>query len=165
VIGGGAIGVGRRSACKAQGVEDVTLVEPNAIRRSYLETTRPDVRAPEDVAGLQFDLVVDGSAIDATRAAASAAAHPGGVIVHIGLGGAEGGLDIRRMTLQEITFIGTYTYTAQDFRDTCAGDVRRPPRPLDWTETRPLSEGASAFEDIRAGASPRPRSFSNHKPT
>jgi len=38
------------------------------------------------------------------------------VIAHIGLGEAEGGLDIRRMTLQEITFIGTYTYTADDFR-------------------------------------------------
>jgi L-gulonate 5-dehydrogenase len=69
-------------------VADVTLVEPNAIRRSYLGLDAGyDVRAPEDVAGLQFDLVVDAVGYDATRAAASAAAHPGGVILHIGLGG------------------------------------------------------------------------------
>jgi L-gulonate 5-dehydrogenase len=81
------------------------------------------------------------------------------VIVHIGLGGGSGGLDIRRMTLQEITFIGTYTYTAQDFRDTAQAMFDGRLGALDWTETRPLSEGASAFDDIRAGASPRPRSF------
>jgi L-gulonate 5-dehydrogenase len=52
-----------------------------------------------------------------------------GVIVHIGLGEDEGGLDIRRMTLQEITFIGTYTYTAQDFRDTAHAMFDGAPRP------------------------------------
>jgi hypothetical protein len=73
------------------------------------------------------------------------------VIVHIGLGSATGGLDIRRMTLQEITFIGTYTYTAQDFRDTAQAMFDGRLGALDWTETRPLSDGASAFGDIRAG--------------
>jgi L-gulonate 5-dehydrogenase len=76
------------------------------------------VRAPEDWPGL-FDLVVDGvGSTPRARRRPRHAAHPGGVIVHIGLGGGSAGLDIRRMTLQEITFIGTYTYTAQDFRDT-----------------------------------------------
>jgi L-gulonate 5-dehydrogenase len=80
------------------------------------------------------------------------------VIVHIGLGGgSDGGLDIRRMTLQEITFIGTYTYTAQDFRDTCAAMFDGRLGPLDWTETRPLSEGASAFDDIRNGRIAAPK--------
>ena len=43
---------------------------------------------------------------------------PGGVIAHVGLGDNTDGLDVRRITLQEITFIGTYTYTVQDFKDT-----------------------------------------------
>jgi L-gulonate 5-dehydrogenase len=158
VIGGGAIGVAAAISLKAQGVADVTLVEPNAIRRSYLGLDAGyHVRAPEDVAGLQFDLVVDAVGYDATRAAASAAAHPGGVVLHIGLGGGSAGLDIRRMTLQEITFIGTYTYTAQDFRDTCAAMFDGRLGPLDWTETRPLSEGASAFDDIRNGRIAAPK--------
>jgi L-gulonate 5-dehydrogenase len=87
------------------------------------------------------------------------------VIVHIGLGGASGGLDIRRMTLQEITFIGTYTYTAQDFRDTAQAMFDGRLGALDWTETRRCPRAQAPFDDIRAGASPRPRSFSNHKPT
>ena len=49
---------------------------------------------------------------------ANAQIKQGGVIVRIVLGSAIGGLDIRLMTQQEITFIGTHTYTANDFRET-----------------------------------------------
>lgn len=42
------------------------------------------------------------------------------MIVHTGLQGGEGGLNIRRLTLQEVTFIGTYMYSMVDFRDTVA---------------------------------------------
>ena len=158
VIGGGAIGVAAAIALRAQGVSDVTLVEPNSVRRSYLGCNAGyRVCAPEDVDQQVFDLTVDAVGYDATRKAAAAATHPGGVIVHVGLGGGEAGLDIRRMTLQEITFIGTYTYTAQDFRDTCAAMFDGRLGPLDWIETRPLSEGANAFDDIRHGRVPAPK--------
>ena len=104
-----------------------------------------------------FDVVIDGVGIGPTRAAASAGVRPGGIIVHIGLGSAEGGLDIRRMTLQEITFVGTYTYTSEDFRQTAAAMFDGRLGPLDWTETRPLAEGAQAFADIRAGRVAAPK--------
>ena len=89
--------------------------------------------------------------------AASAAAAPGGVVAHVGLGEDTGGLDVRRMTLQEITFIGTYTYTAQDFRDTAQAIFDGRLGPLDWTEHRPLSDGAAAFRDLRQGAVAAPK--------
>jgi L-gulonate 5-dehydrogenase len=54
------------------------------------------------------------------------------------------------MTLQEITFIGTYTYTAQDFRDTAQAMFDGRLGALDWTETRPCRAAQRAFEDIRA---------------
>ena len=68
-----------------------------------------------------------------------------------------GGLDIRRMTLQEITFIGTYTYTAQDFRDTAAAIFDGRFGALDWMEQRPLSAGQDAFTDIRSGTVAAPK--------
>lgn len=82
---------------------------------------------------------------------------PGGVIVHVGLGDNAGGLDIRRMTLQEITFIGTYTYTAQDFRDTSQAIFEGRLGPLTWTEKRPLDGGQQAFRDLRAGTVAAPK--------
>ena len=94
---------------------------------------------------------------EATRAAASAAARPGGVIVHIGLGSGKGGLDVRRMTLQEITFIGTYTYSQADFRGTAQAIFDGRLGALDWPEIRPLSDGARAFTDIKAGRAAAPK--------
>lgn len=159
VIGGGAIGLGAALSLSAQGIANVTIVEPNAMRREVLNgPCMQTAIAPDDLPkDAMFDVIIDGVGYAATRATASAHARPGGVIAHIGLGEATGGLDIRRMTLQEITFFGTYTYTAQDFRDTAAAIFDGRLGALDWTEQRPLSDGASAFADIRAGRTAAPK--------
>ena len=159
VIGGGAIGVGAALSAAAQGFKDITLVEPNDLRRSYLEGKLDfAVMHPENLgAGGQFDLIIDGVGYEGTRAMASQQAVPGGVIMHIGLGSGEGGLDIRRLTLQEITFIGTYTYTDKDFRDTAAAIFDGKLGALDWIEERPLSDGNQSFHDIRSGQVPAPK--------
>ena len=95
-------------------------------------------------------MVVDAVGFSATRSVASFHTQPGGVIAHVGLGDSDGGLDIRRTTLQEITFIGTYTYTSQDFHDTAAALFEGRLGDVNWIELRGLSEGAQAFKDIRA---------------
>jgi threonine dehydrogenase-like Zn-dependent dehydrogenase len=158
VVGGGAIGVGAALSLMAQGVPNVTLVEPNAIRRDYLDDLACfAVLTPEDLGDAAFDIVVDGVGYDATRASASAHVRPGGVILHIGLGSGSGGLDIRRMTLQEITFIGTYAYTAQDFRETAQAMFDGRLGPLDWIEARALADGPGSFDDIRSGRTAAPK--------
>ncbi|MEM8978905.1 MAG: alcohol dehydrogenase catalytic domain-containing protein [Pseudomonadota bacterium] len=158
VLGGGAIGFGAALCATAQGIGSVTILEPNAARRATLEAhSEFEVIGPEGLGERQFDAVIDGVGYAATRATASAHVRPGGVIGHIGLGEDTGGLDIRRMTLQEITFIGTYTYTAQDFRDTAQAIFYGKLGALDWVETRQLSDGPQAFEDIRAGRVPAPK--------
>ncbi len=155
ILGGGAIGLAAALAFKAQGLGDTIIVEPNAARRAYLQ----DVCGQHTVAEAsgQYGIVVDAVGYAATRATASALAEPGGVIVHIGLGEDMGGLDIRRMTLQEITFIGTYTYTVQDFRDTSAAIFDGRLGALDWIQTRALSDGAAAFAELRAGTIAAPK--------
>ncbi len=158
VIGGGAIGVASAISLIAQGVASVTLIEPNKLRRDYLNLgDQVTVVSPDSIEGQLYDITVDCVGYDATRAAACAATRPGGVILHVGLGGGSAGLDIRRMTLQEIKFIGTYTYTAQDFRDTCAAMFDGRLGPLDWIETRPLGDGPQAFADIRQGRTAAPK--------
>lgn len=155
VIGGGAIGLAAALALRAMGVTDITIVEPNAPRRHFLSETCGEtvVAAAEGL----YPVVIDAVGYAATRAAASALAAPGGVIAHIGLGEDTGGLDIRRMTLQEITFIGTYTYTAQDFRDTAQAIFDGRLGPLDWTEECALAQGAGAFHALRQGRVAAPK--------
>ncbi len=159
VQGGGAIGLGAALSLAAQGIDDVTILEPNVIRRRYLSLICGQRALDPDAleADALYDIVIDGVGYEATRAQATALARPGGVIVHIGLGQPAGGLDVRRMTLQEITFIGTYTYTARDFRQTAQAMFDGRLGPLDWTEARPLCEGQRAFAGIRKGTVASPK--------
>lgn len=155
VIGGGAIGLAVALSLRAMGAEQIVIAEPNEIRRAYLQD-RCDENAIALPAG-QFPIVIDAVGFAATRATASAHVEPGGVIAHVGLGEDAGGLDIRRMTLQEVTFIGTYTYTAQDFRATAQAIFDDRLGALDWVEKRPLSAGSTAFQDLRTGAVAAPK--------
>lgn len=155
VIGGGAIGLAAALALRAKGVRDVTIVEPNDMRRAFL-IERCGEKAVSAATGL-FPIVIDAVGYAATRATASAVAHSGGVVAHVGLGEDTGGLDIRRMTLQEITFVGTYTYTAQDFRDTAQALFDGRLGALDWIENAPLSDGSEAFHMLRSGQKAAPK--------
>lgn len=153
ILGGGAIGVGAALSAKAQGFQDVTVIEPNNERRAFIDSKSelcvkaPDILGPDET----FDLVVDAVGYKATRAQASARAAAGGVIAHIGLGEPSDGIDVRRLTLQEITFIGTYTYTMVDFKDTSDAIFDGRLGALDWLDLRPLEAGAEAFIELKAG--------------
>jgi L-iditol 2-dehydrogenase len=159
VLGGGAIGLGTALVLAAYGASEIWIGETNPVRRTILEKAG-NFRVFDPVSGPgpeAVDLAVDCVGIQITRAAASTAVRPGGVIAHIGLGSGLGGLDIRRMTLQEIAFIGTYTYTQADFNDTAQAVFDGRLGALDWADIRPLCDGAHAFADINAGRAAAPK--------
>lgn len=155
VVGGGAIGVTAGLCLKAMGCADVTVVEPNEARCAYVAERcgLHAVPASED----SYPIVIDAVGYAATRAIATERVEPGGVIAHIGLGDGDGGLDIRRMTLQEITFIGTYCYTPGDFRETAQAIFDGRLGPLDWFESRDLADGHQAFQELHAGQVAAPK--------
>ena len=146
VIGGGAIGLATALALRAMGIYDIIISEFNPLRREYLQE-HIDANVVEKAEG-SFPIVIDAVGFGSTRAVASQLVSPGGVIAHVGLGDKTDGLDIRRITLQEITFIGTYTYTAQDFKDTAEALFAGRLGLLDWIDKRPLSEGERSFQDL-----------------
>lgn len=155
VLGGGAIGLTSGLCLALRGARDIGLGEPHAGRRRTAERAGP-IRAydpggkdaPRDGS---VDLVIDAVGAVATRQAAFRMVKPGGVIVHIGLLAASDGVDVRRLTLQEISFVGTYCYTMVEFREVVAALSARAFGDLGWYEERPLAEGARAFADIDAG--------------
>ncbi|WP_120498989.1 alcohol dehydrogenase catalytic domain-containing protein [Roseovarius sp. EL26] len=155
VIGGGAIGLAAALALKAMEIEDVTIIEPNSARRAFLTDTCQQVAVADTTE--TFNIVIDAVGFAATRAKASELAEPGGAIAHVGLGEDAGGIDVRRLTLQEITFIGTYTYTDQDFRDTAQAIFDGRLGALDWFETRSLADGAMAFQNLKSGLVSAPK--------
>ena len=156
VLGGGAIGVASALSLKTQATAaSVMIVEPNDQRRQRLCRYLPEFNFAKDLNDYPkgvFDMVIDAVGYAGTRRTASVMARPGGVIAHIGLGDALDGLDVRRLTLQEITFIGTYTYTAADFRDTAQAVFDGKFGDFAWVEHRQLDDGAQAFEELQKGA-------------
>jgi threonine dehydrogenase-like Zn-dependent dehydrogenase len=114
-----------------------------------------DASKPEQGPGdSSVELVLDAVGIGPTRKTGSAKVKPGGTIVHIGLQDNSEGLDTRRITLQEIAFIGTYCYTRKDFQEALNLLADGKIQGAGWAEVRNLEQGAVSFEDIHNGKAP-----------
>ena len=161
VLGGGAIGLAAAIVARHFGAVDVCIGEVNALRRETIVTAEkfsvftPDAKnQPKENS---IDIVIDAVGAAATRASASVMVRPGGVIVHVGLLPGQDGLDIRKITLQEITLTGTYCYTPTDFIQTVDALSSQVLGELKWFNVRQLSEGAQAFHDIDNSSASAPK--------
>ncbi len=154
VLGGGAIGMLAALLLRHYGVAELEVAETNPLRRASIEqhakcaSYDPRERSATDNG---FDYVIDAVGSVATRKAALAAVKPGGVVMHIGLQDWASEIDMRKLTLAEITLLGTYTYSQADLRATVAALQRGAFGDLSWVERRPLSQGAQAFDDLHHG--------------
>ena len=161
VLGGGSIGAFAALMLKGKGCSDVWLGDTNPLRRLTAEKLEC-CRVYDPLGGdlpeeNSFDLVIDAVGSGRTRAASCGFVKAGGVISHVGLQDNEPGLDSRRITLEEITFLGNYTYSAVDLRAAIQALYRGALGPLDWVDTRLLSEGAAAFREIHEGKAAAPK--------
>lgn len=158
VIGGGAVGMFAALLLRSYGLRRLSVAETNALRRQsvarhvHCEVFDPLVADPvgEDTC----ELVIDAVGAKSTRQAALRAVRPGGVVMHIGLQDWASEIDMRKLTLSEITLIGTYTYTQSDLRATVAALDNGVFGDLSWVERRPMERGAEAFADLHAGRTP-----------
>jgi 2-desacetyl-2-hydroxyethyl bacteriochlorophyllide A dehydrogenase len=156
VLGGGAIGLLTALLLRSYGCRDIRLAETNPLRRASVDATGAALAYDPLATAAQhdaFDLVVDAVGGKATRRTALEAVRPGGVVLHIGLMDWASEIDMRKLTLAEITLIGTYTYATADLRATVAALHAGVFGDLSWVETRALSEGARAFDDLHHGRS------------
>ena len=155
VFGGGAVGLSAALSLHAQGCREIFLAETNASRRET--ASKASICTPFDpinepvVGDNSIDVVIDCVGGRVTRVGSSSAIRPGGVIVHVGLLDRADGLDIRKLTLQEVMFCGSYTYTMEDFRAVVSAMSAGGLGNLDWYEERALADGPNAFSDLIDG--------------
>jgi alcohol dehydrogenase len=154
VIGAGAIGLLVALLLRSYGCRRVDVAEVNPLRRASAAkhagcaSFDPLERAPLEN---HFDCVIDAVGAKPTRDAAFLAVKPGGVVMHIGLQDWSSDIDMRKLTLAEITLLGTYTYTSADMRATVAALHGGAFGDLGWVEQRPLAQGPAAFDDLHHG--------------
>ena len=156
VIGGGAIGMLSALLLRHLGTAGVTVAELNPLRRDAVARhAGAEVVDPRSapLAESSFDVVIDAVGAKPTRTQAIAAVKPGGVIMHVGLQDWASEIDMRKLTLAEVSLLGTYTYTTADLRATVDALQRGVFGELAWVEERRLDEGPQAFIDLDRGAS------------
>ena len=161
VIGAGAIGL----LCglilsKIKKCKNIVIIEPNDKRlKESLKYLDADGYKPSDknLHNDHFDVVFDTVGLEVTRQQAIKSIKPGGIIIHIGLTQPSGTFDFRKATLQEITFIGTYCYTNEDFGKTLSILNNKEIGSLNWIEYRKLKDGSSAFQEIHNGMCTAPK--------
>ena len=161
VIGAGAIGL----LCglilsKVKKCKDIVIVDPNNKRlKQSLKYLDADGYKPDSKSILNdhFDVIFDSVGLESTRLQAIKSVKPGGAIIHIGLTQPTGSFDFRKTTLQEVTFVGTYCYTNEDFEKTLNILANQTIGRLGWIEYRELKDGALAFKQIHDGKCSAPK--------
>ena len=156
VIGGGAIGMLAALLLKHFGVIKLVVAETNPLRRASIDqyvgckTIDPITHS---VTENNYDYVIDCVGTKLTRQSAFVAIKPGGVLMHVGLQDWASEIDMRKLTLAEITLLGTYTYSTADLKATVNYLDQGVFGNLEWVEKRSLDDGAKAFDDLHQGKS------------
>ena len=115
--------------------------------------------APDDksIKENNFDLILESVGLDVTRHQAIKSIAPGGTIVHIGLTESSGTFNFKKLTIQEVTLVGTYCYTNDDFKKSINILDEKKLGDLGWIEYRDLKKGSDAFKEIHNGTCVAPK--------
>jgi alcohol dehydrogenase len=154
VIGGGAIGMLAALLLKHFGVINLVVAETNPLRRASIDQyvgSKTIDPITHSVTENTYDYVIDCVGTKLTRQSAFVAIKPGGVIMHVGLQDWASEIDMRKLTLSEITLLGTYTYSTADLKATVNYLDQGVFGNLEWVEKRSLDDGANAFDDLHRG--------------
>jgi len=155
VIGAGAVGLLSALLLRSYGCRQLQMAEVNPLRRAAAERHTDyqgyDPLQQSGPVDSSIDFVLDAVGSKDTRHAALAAVKPGGVVMHIGLQHGASEIDMRKLTLAEITLLGTYTYTTADLRATVQALHEGAFGDLSWVEERGLADGGRAFKDLDRG--------------
>jgi threonine dehydrogenase-like Zn-dependent dehydrogenase len=165
VLGGGPIGQACVLAAQRLGAERVVVSEPAPHRRALTErlgATVVDPGATDDIGAAvhtaldgEPTLVVDAVGSPQTLAAAFACAPIGTTIVLVGMGAPTLDVAAYEISTKERSVVGSFCYSAAEFRDTARWAATEPDRIATLIEGRTdLAGGAASFEALAKGTDP-----------
>jgi threonine dehydrogenase-like Zn-dependent dehydrogenase len=161
VLGGGPIGQSVVLALQMAGVKSIAVTEIMDSRRSLLsglgvEAVDPskDTAAEEvkQALGGLADVAIDAVGIDPTIHTALSTTRIGATICLVGMGSPELSLDAFKISTEERTLTGSFTYSVKDFQD-AANWMGTAPSSAEQLISRevPISEGPLEFTKLAQG--------------
>lgn len=162
ILGAGPIGLCCLAAARAHGVDDITISDVDehrlAVAQQWGAQATVNARDHDVDTFIQHmhpggvDAVIDAVGATPVRAQAINAVVPGGTVVLVGLHDEASLLPANRIVRQEVTLVGSFAYTPDDFKRALDLLVQGSVRPsADWLQERPLGEGAAAFAELVSG--------------
>lgn len=152
VLGGGPIGQSVVLALIMAGVTDIVVSELDAGRRDLISrlgatavdpTSSPLVASVEAVFGSLADVTIDAVGISRTLEQALTATRFGGSISLVGMGAPTVELSAFRVSTEERTIVGSFTYSSEDFDDAAH-----------WMSTAPAAASALISEVVSLDDAP-----------
>ena len=146
VIGGGPIGQSAVLALRMEGITDIIVSEVDQNRRRLCERIGATVINPNDgppvdqvtaAFGRLADVTIDAVGITRTITDALNATAFGGSVCLVGMGAPTLSLDAYRISTEERSLVGSFTYSAQDFRDAAS-----------WIATAPVELGELISREV-----------------
>lgn len=161
VVGAGPIGQSVVLALQMAGAGEIAVSDVDAGRRTVVERlgARPIDPTSGDVAeqvrsafGRPADVAVDAVGLDRTVQDALLSTRLGGVVCLVGMGSPTLSLDAYRISVDEHTLVGSFTYSAADFAAAAAWMGSAPPETAALiSRSVPLAEGPEAFAALARG--------------
>lgn len=159
IFGAGPIGLLTLQAARAMGARQALVIDRQPERLAFTEqlgaaTATPD-QAEETVrtlfAGRGTDTIIDCVGVTATREQSIQLINPGGVIVAVGLGHDTSALSMNHVVRQEISLVGSYTYSDADFEQAVHLLISGSISNANWATTCTLEEAPAAFASLVNG--------------
>ncbi len=162
VYGAGTIGLLSAFVAKILGAENVIVLDLNQERLNtiqesgiahVIQSNKENVEERvKEIAGQKgVDIIIDAAGFVPTRQQAIKIINPGGVIMNIGLGVDETPIPINQTIRSEITELGSFCYTKQDFYEALQLLVNGQISEKVWSEVRPIENGHQSFVDLVSG--------------
>jgi threonine dehydrogenase-like Zn-dependent dehydrogenase len=161
IIGGGPIGQSVILAARMEGATDIVVSEVDPGRRALCErlgarTLDPaDGPLPDQVKALlggPAAVAIDAVGIGVTVAGALESVRLGGTVCLVGMGAPRIDLNAFSVSTEERSLVGSFTYSAKDFRDAARFVSSAPPEVAELISRRvPLADAPQAFTDLAAG--------------
>jgi threonine dehydrogenase-like Zn-dependent dehydrogenase len=151
VIGGGPIGQSVILAARMEGATDIVVSEVDPGRRALC--ARLGARTLVKVLlGGPAAVAIDAVGIGVTVAGALESVKLGGAVCLVGMGTPQFTIDAYSVSTEERSLVGSFTYSAEDFRDAAQFVSSAPPEVGELISRRvPLHDGPQAFTDLAAG--------------
>lgn len=162
VYGAGTIGLLSAFVAKILGAENVIVLDLNQERLNTIQESgiahviqsnkeNVEERVKEITGQKGLDIIIDAAGFVPTRQQAIKIINPGGVIMNIGLGVDETPIPINQTIRSEITELGSFCYTKQDFYEALQLLVNEQISEKIWSEVRPIESGHQSFVDLVSG--------------